>query len=233
MVSPKKKWRSSERIAIDLLENLGYRVIDVHRKIKIDGVEVGEVDAIVEDDKGERYAVEIKAGSIDVTGLRQAYVNALLLNMKSLVVAKGFSDESAEKLAQQLGIKTLFLTDYFIVSSEELELLVKEAFEKIIIDTINTLMTDKSLSPEDIRLLKTISSSPTIADAAKQLSIDIPTLVKKIKVLQNKKLIPPTVKSYNMIRYYASILLLKQKILEVIELIRHVLKKQVGVLQAL
>lgn len=226
MVSPKKKWRSSERIAIDLLENLGYRVIDVHRKIKIDGVEVGEVDAIVEDDKGERYAVEIKAGSIDVTGLRQAYVNALLLNMKSLVVAKGFSDESAEKLAQQLGIKTLFLTDYFIVSSEELELLVKEAFEKIIIDTINTLMTDKSLSPEDIRLLKTISSSPTIADAAKQLSIDIPTLVKKIKVLQNKKLIPPTVKSYNMIRYYASILLLKQKILEVIELIRHVLKNK-------
>ncbi|WFO75094.1 restriction endonuclease [Desulfurococcaceae archaeon MEX13E-LK6-19] len=220
MVSPKRRWRSSERIAVELLESLGYRVIELRKKIKIDGVEVGEVDAIVEDENGVRYAVEIKAGTIDVTGLRQAYVNALVLGLKPLVIAKGYSDESAEALAKELGIKVILLSDYFLVEAEELELLIKEAFESIIVESINTIMVDKQLTPEEKRVIEAIATCPTIADAAKTLSTDINSLVKKIRFLQNKGLIPRSTKSYSMIRYYASLLLLKQKINEVLELIK-------------
>ena len=61
-LSSVERWRSSERIAARLLEQLGYHVIDSHRKIMINNTEVGEIDFVAQGPDGETYAVEVKAG---------------------------------------------------------------------------------------------------------------------------------------------------------------------------
>ena len=220
MVSAKRRWRSSERIALEFLESLGYKVIETRKKVKVNGIEIGEVDAIVVDEQGNKYAVEIKAGRIDVSGLRQAYVNAELLGLKPLVVAKGFADESAAALAERLGIKVIQLSDYFLVEAEELENIVREAISSIIVDTINLLALSKPLTPEDKEFLEKLVSSITISDLASKTNLTINDVAKKIKFLQNKGIIPKSAKSFNMIRYYASISLLKQKLLELFEIMK-------------
>ncbi|RLG82719.1 MAG: recombinase RecB [Thermoprotei archaeon] len=220
MVSAKRRWRSSERIALEFLESLGYKVIETRKKVKVNGIEIGEVDAIVVDEQGNKYAVEIKAGRIDVSGLRQAYVNAELLGLKPLVVAKGFADESAAALAERLGIKVIQLSDYFLVEAEELENIVREAIGSIIVDTINLLALSKPLTPEDKEFLEKLVSSITISDLASKTNLTINDVAKKIKFLQNKGIIPKSAKSFNMIRYYASISLLKQKLLELFEIMK-------------
>jgi len=212
MVSAKRRWRSSERIALEFLESLGYKVIETRKKVKVNGIEIGEVDAIVVDEQGNKYAVEIKAGRIDVSGLRQAYVNAELLGLKPLVVAKGF--------AERLGIKVIQLSDYFLVEAEELENIVREAISSIIVDTINLLALSKPLTPEDKEFLEKLVSSITISDLASKTNLTINDVAKKIKFLQNKGIIPKSAKSFNMIRYYASISLLKQKLLELFEIMK-------------
>ena len=90
-ISSSRRWRSSERIALGFLEEMGYRIIETRKRIKIHGIEVSEIDAIVEDEDGNRYGVEIKAGRIDVTGIRQAYVNAIIASVKPMVIAKAVS----------------------------------------------------------------------------------------------------------------------------------------------
>ena len=222
MVSPKRRWRSSERIALSFLEELGYKVIETRKKVKVEGIEIAEIDAVVEDSKGEKYAVEIKAGRIDVTGIRQAYVNAVVAGLKPLVIAKGFADDSAAVLADKLGVKVIQLSDYFLVETEELELLIRSSIEEILLETLAMFIQPRTLSPEDKRIIKEIASNPTIYDAAESLGMDVRNIVRKIKQLQNKGILPQKIKGYNRIRLYASMLLLKQKLEELTTMIRSV-----------
>lgn len=82
---------------------MGYRVVETRKKVMLNGVEVGEIDAVVVDEANTLWGVEIKAGRIDVTGIRQAYVNALVAGVKPMVVCKGFADD----LLKSLGIERL------------------------------------------------------------------------------------------------------------------------------
>jgi predicted RecB family endonuclease len=108
-----------ENLVLDLLPSLGLRPIASRYRIIKDGVEVGEVDVLAEDEKGVRYAVEVKAGKIDVSGIRQAYVNALLLNARPLVVCRGYADDAAKKLAEELRVEVYALPDYVFLSLDE------------------------------------------------------------------------------------------------------------------
>ena len=219
-ISAKRRWRSSERIAVELLEQLGYRVIDIRKKIKISGIEVGEVDAIVEDEKGEKYAVEIKAGNIDVTGLRQAYVNALILGLKPLVIAKGFADDAAQALSGKLGIKVIELSNYFLIEPEELEIIIREVFSDILAESIKIFTIHEPLSPEEKSFLENIVKNPTLYDVASSMGKNINELVKKIRYLQNKGVLPKNVKNYKLLKYYASIALLSENLRYIIEALK-------------
>lgn len=210
-ISSSRRWRSSERIALGFLEELGYRIIETRRRIKIHGIEVSEIDAIVEDENGDRYGVEIKAGRIDVTGIRQAYVNAVIAGVKPMVVAKGFADDAAAALAEKLGVKVLQLSDYFLVETEELELLIRDAIDHLISDIISILIFSKPPSPDDIDFLRIIAREPTIMDASKALNKSIDDVIKRIRQLQNKGILPKGTKNYRLLKLYASLVVLKEE----------------------
>ncbi len=203
-ISAKRKWRSSERIALSFLEELGYRIIDTHVRIKQHGFEIAEIDAIVDDENGNRYAVEIKAGRIDVNGVRQAYVNAVVAGYKPLVVAKGYADDSARELADKLGVKVIQLSDYFLIEAEELENIIRDTITNTLADFLTIIAEDKQIPPEDLRLLEQIVASPTMKDLSEKLDLQIRDVVREIKRLQNKGTIPKNAKSYGKVRLYAA-----------------------------
>lgn len=218
VISAKKKWISSERIAHEILENLGYRVIETRKKIVINGVEVGEIDVVATDSSGNIYAVEIKAGRTDVTGVRQAYVNALLLNAKPLVISKGFADDAAKELAEKLGVQTVQLSDIFLVESEELNMIVKDAVEETLADYFELFYGfSPNIKPEHIELFNAICTTSSLAEAAEKLGIDIQSLTKKLDELKRAGVIPRWARRYNSIKRVAQILIQKQNILNMIE----------------
>ena len=109
-----------EDIVEDLLTSMGYEIIGKRSEVNIGDVRVAEVDIVASKD-GELWAVEAKAGKVDVSGVRQAYVNAKILGAKPLIVCRGFSDESARVLADTLGVTVMLLPEYIYISVEELE----------------------------------------------------------------------------------------------------------------
>jgi len=215
-LSSRRRWRSSERIALGFLEEMGYRIIETRKRIKVHGIEVSEIDAIVEDEDGNRYGVEIKAGRIDVTGIRQAYVNAIIAGVKPMIIAKGFADDAAAALAEKLGVKVLQLSDYFLVEAEELELLIRDAIDHLISDTVSVLVSSKPPSPEELDFLKIIVREPTIMDASKALGRGIDDIIKKLRQLQNKGILPKGTRSYRLLKLYASLVLLKEELRHII-----------------
>jgi predicted RecB family endonuclease len=231
-LSAKRRWRSSEEIALEFLEEHGYKIIDTHVKIRIESVEVGEVDAIVEDERGNRYAVEIKAGRIDVSGIRQAYVNAQLLGLKPLIIAKGFSDDSAAALAEKLGVKVIQLSDYYLVEAEELETIVKATIRSILEDVLETIFTSKNPSPEDYEFLKIMASTKTIKDLADKLNMDINDVIRRIKRLQNKGVLGKRIKNYQELRFEAQLILIREEVRRIVtrfESILEEMEKIIGV----
>ncbi|MEM1933049.1 MAG: recombinase RecB [Desulfurococcaceae archaeon] len=211
-ISQKRKWRSSEEIAVKVLEKNGFRIIDRGAKIVINGIEVGEVDAIAEDPSGVRYAVEIKAGTIDINGIRQAYVNSQLLGYKPLIVAKGFADESAEILASNLGVKTLLLSDQFIIDAEELEVIVETAFWRIIENVLDMMFIERALEAEDEETLNAMVKSGTIKELAESLNCSIEEAVDRIRKLQDKNVLGRNTKNYQELRLQAKLVLLNHKL---------------------
>jgi len=211
-ISSKRKWRSSEEIALEYLEELGYRVLDRNYKIVVDGVELGEIDAIVEDSSGVKYAVEIKAGNVDISGVRQAYVNAELLGYKPLIIAKGFADEAAEKLSEELGVKVHVLSDRFIVDPEELETIVYASIKRIVQEILDLITSAPTPNSEEMKLLEMIAMSKTVKDLAENLNTSVEEVAKRIKILQDRGLLAAKTKSFQEMRLQAQIILLREKL---------------------
>ncbi len=210
-ISARRKWASSERIAVKVLEELGYKILAEHYPIIIEGVEVGEADLLVEDpNTGERYCVEVKAGKIDVSGLRQAYINAELLNVKPMVICKGFANRAAEKLADELKIKVIKLSNQFLVGSEELEVIVRSALEDIILKYIELLLSPTyKLKPEYYELVKAIITSNNIVEASRKLKLNIHEVAKMIGKLRNEGIIPKWATSFKSIKIALTLLYYK------------------------
>jgi len=211
-ISSKRRWRSSELIALEYLEKKGFKIVETRKKIKIEGVEVGEVDAIIESQNGERYAVEIKAGSVDVTGIRQAYVNAVLLGMKPLVVAKGFADDSALALARELGVEVLELGNQYLVEAEELEVIVESAIQGLLRRILDVVLSNEPVPPQELAVIESMAKSRDIKEFADSLKTSIENAVKHIKRLQERGLLPEDTKSYSELRMYAQLILLREKL---------------------
>ncbi len=220
-MKPRRRWRASERIALSVLEERGYRVLERNKKIVVNGVELSEVDAIVVDKSGEKYAVEIKAGRVDVGGIRQAVVNAQLLGLKPLIVAKGFADDAARELAKFLGVKTILLEDVFLVDSEELALLIESVFRQVLEKYLTLLiLLDKDITEKYYNELKVIALSENIVDASQKLRKDIHMLAETIKKIKEELGIPLT---YSDIRLLSLLFLLRESI------IRDISNKLVGI----
>lgn len=214
-LSSVERWRSSERIAARLLEQLGYHVVEAHRRIMVNNVEVGEIDFVAKGPDGETYAVEVKAGKIDVTGVRQAYVNAQVAGMKPLVICKGFADDSARELANTLGVKVISLSDVFLVEDEELEVILREVVEDVIEEYFSMLITPPpQLRHDQLRILRVVARSATISEAAEKLGMSIESLIRRFDEMRGQGVIPKWARRYGSIRRVASFLLTKLEVYE-------------------
>ena len=188
-MKPGRISRASEAVAASLLEEMGFRIVGYRKKVEVEGVEVGEIDLLAERD-GALYAVEVKAGPLDVGGVRQAYVNAVVAGARPLVVARGYADDSARRLAERLGVEVITLPDSLPVTPEELRETVKEAVEAALAGVLARLASCPATpTPEEERVLEAIASSPTIKDAADKLGVTVQELARAIAGLREKGLL--------------------------------------------
>jgi Predicted endonuclease (RecB family) len=74
-----------------------------------------------------RYSVRLRPGKIDVSGVRQAYTNAKLINARPLVLARGFSNDSSRALAEELGVRVIELEEAVVLKPDELRAAVESA----------------------------------------------------------------------------------------------------------
>jgi len=217
-ISARRRGFASERIAIGVLEELGYRVLETSKKIVLGNTEIGEVDVLVEDSSGEKYAVEVKAGKLDVGGVRQAYINALVLGVKPMVVCKGFADDAARELAERLGVRVVQLSDIFLVESEEIYSIVREVVEEVLTEYFELFYGyTAQLRQEHYELLSIIYSSSSIDEAAEKLHVDVPTLARRIDELKRQGIIPKWASKYSSVKRIAQILLQKQSVISALE----------------
>lgn len=121
----------------------GLKVISRRVKVTVNGgVEVGEVDIVAEDSSGNKYAIEVKSGKVDVSAIRQAYVNAKVLNAKPLIVARGgFSNDSSRALADELGVSVINLEEAVVLTIDELRTVIENVLYEAVGDLINTVFT--------------------------------------------------------------------------------------------
>ncbi|MCC6016394.1 MAG: recombinase RecB [Desulfurococcaceae archaeon] len=217
-ISARRRWLSSERIAQEVLGAIGFRVLETRKKVVLNGIEVGEIDALATDDKGDLYAVEVKAGRIDVTGIRQAYVNALLLNAKPMVVCKGFADDAAKELAEKLGVQVIQLSDIFLVESEELNIIVREVIEETLTEYLELFYSfNPNIKPEHMEILQAIYESSTIDEAAEKLGVDVSTFMKKVEDLKKIGIISKWAKKYSTIKRIAQLIIQKQNLVSALD----------------
>jgi len=220
-LSGRRRWYASERIAFKLLEEMGYHVIETHKKIVIDDVEVGEVDAIALGPDNEYYAVEVKAGRLDVHGVRQVASNAMLLGMKPLAICKGFADDAARKVAEKLRVKVIELSDVFLVDAEELEEIVYGAALEAFSETLRILIDPSIKTPVTyLDYLKSIARSDNLHDAAARLNKDIKDLLPVLSWLRS---LSPIARrgGYRSIRLIASLVLLRLKLQGLLDSLSH------------
>ena len=204
----RRRWHASERIAFKVLAERGYDILDIHRKIVIDGVEISEVDAIARGPDGEIYAVEVKAGRIDLQAIRQAYSNAMLIGAKPLIVGKGFADDAARTAADRLGIKAIELEDLFIVDPEELEEVVEAALVNALVGVLKLVLDPTvTVKPDNIDIIKTVAGSDSLVDAASKLGVQVRDVIEVIKWL--REISPLARTGWDGVRLTANLLLLR------------------------
>jgi predicted RecB family endonuclease len=210
-LKPSRRWTASERIAMRLLEERGFKIIDLHKRIRINGVDVGEVDILAEGPNGQLYAVEVKAGKVNVQGIRQAYTNAKLLNAKPLIICKGFSDEAAAMTARELGVEVITLEDLFLVEPEELEDIVYHAVMDAVAETVKLILSPQvKIKAEYIPLLRAIAETPTIHEAAKRAAVPLDKIIEVLKYL--REIAPIANRGYSFAKLAASILIIRYRL---------------------
>lgn len=84
-----RKGMSAERIARGILEEKGFKILEVNPKIMVKGMKLGEIDLIVQNDSGT-YAVEVKAGGQMLVRYVQIYATSKLLGYIPHAGMQGF-----------------------------------------------------------------------------------------------------------------------------------------------
>jgi len=209
----KVKGLSSERIAKRLLESRGFHVLSTKYVIIEEEEKVAEVDIVVEDSNGERYAVEVKAGKGDVNSIRQTYANAKLCGYKPMLICKGYSDDAARKAALKLDVKVVELSEYYLLlEPEELESIIKKCVEEVF-ETHGFLPYSAEVDDKDRAILKAISTAKGFDEAAEQININRKELGKKIDDLTTRGILPKRSLSFRDLKRCSSSILARSEIM--------------------
>jgi predicted RecB family endonuclease len=186
----KSRGISSERIAKRLLESRGFNILSTNYRV-IEGEEkVAEIDIVAEDEKGEKYAIEVKAGKGDVNSIRHAYANARLCGYRPMLICKGYSDDAAKKVALKLNVEVIELSEYYLLlEPEELESLIKKCVEEVF-ETHGFLPYSVEINEKDAHILRAISTSKGFEEASKKIGMDSKELGKALQDLTVRGILP-------------------------------------------
>ncbi|MFQ6136137.1 MAG: recombinase RecB [Candidatus Hydrothermarchaeales archaeon] len=197
------KGLSAERIAVGILEKLGFEVIETSHVVKISETEVVEIDILARDGSGEAFAVEVKAGKGDVSSLRHAYANASIAGYKPMLICKGFSDDAAKLVAEELGVKVIELSEfYLLLEPEELETIVRNAMTQVLDEYgFRPIPPFEALSKRDLEFLELIHESRSFDDISSKVSEE--EWRKRIGELRKKKVLPKAGKNFKDLKEQA------------------------------
>ncbi|UXD21371.1 endonuclease [Ignicoccus pacificus DSM 13166] len=159
-----RRGKSSEELAKQLLQAIGFDIIESNKEIIINGRVIAEVD-IYARAPCSHYAVEVKAGKVDVGAVRQAYANAKALNAIPMVMGSGWANEEARLLAEKLDVKYLLFDDLFVSTKEELYDMIRIAMEEVIADVVGSVRP----SEEACKLLELEEGSEEFLETLKRL----------------------------------------------------------------
>ncbi|RDD53220.1 MAG: hypothetical protein BA066_05555 [Candidatus Korarchaeota archaeon NZ13-K] len=194
--------RSSLSVAKAVLRDRGFEIIAELVPVRVGGYEVSDVDLIAVK-SGESYAVEVKSGRIDVGGVRQAYVNALLLNSKPLVVCRGFSDAASEALAGELGVEVIVLEDLLLSDPDELRSILREEIRSALMEVLPSVLYPSELDEDEIIVLRRIAESSDFLEAASSLGMTPERLGGILKEMRARGKIPKWAKDYSQVKEWA------------------------------
>ncbi|MEM2179944.1 MAG: YraN family protein [Nitrososphaeria archaeon] len=195
---------SSERIAKSILKKMGFQILEKNKKVVLNGTQVFEVDLIAKDPSGDVYCVEVKAGRIGISDIRQAYANSMVLGLKPLIICKGYADKATEVLAEELKVKVFLFPDYYcLIEPEDLDYIVREAVRDVLEEYgLVSLSVLENITKRELKILKTFSENKTFEDCAKSLNIDLEKLGEQISLMREKGLLHKT-EGYEGIRRQA------------------------------
>ncbi len=200
MARHKKLRRASESYAVWFLEENGYSVLDINRPLRINDIEISDIDIVAEKD-GVVYAVEVKAGLADVNTIRQAKVNADLAGYKPMVIARGI-DEKARIISDKLGVEVIVLPDILYAGFDDLKHAVKEAIYDFIEEFVEHVDCKNATSQIDI--LMKLAGSSNFKDFAEKLGLSLEESARVLYKLKEQGLIPKA--TFRKARFYAKIL---------------------------
>lgn len=193
--------RASVEVAKKALEERGYTVVEEEVKLTINNLQVGEVDIIAKGKEGEQYAVEVKAGSASPSEVKQAYVNALILGAKPMIVARHVP-ESSRSLADTLGVEVIELRDLLVIDDDELYLIVKTAVEDALLELLSGFCSVKG--DHELRILEAIAESESLEKASEQLGLSKEEIEKMLGKLRAAGLLP-SLSGYRRLKKYSKV----------------------------
>lgn len=171
---------------------------------------MAEIDALARKND-VLYAVEVKSGRISTTDIRQAFSNAQLIGAKPLLVARGFSDKSAEVYARELGVEVILLPDYFhFVSMDEL----MQTLEEAMFNSLAKLLGGnfEELKEKELELLRVLASSSDVDDTCRKLGISFEEFSRMLGELRDRGILLES-GSFERLKVQARIVLILRKIL--------------------
>ncbi|MEB3825393.1 MAG: endonuclease NucS [Desulfurococcales archaeon] len=163
-ISHKRRERASIRIATQILRDEGFTILDTGLKVKRNDREIGEIDILARDSSGECWAVEVKSGYADINGVRQAYVNSLLVKCHPMLVARTYSNDDVLELAKELGVELRFLDDLYLSDPIELKVIMEESLSHIWSRQMSLLECARELSPRAMLTIRALAGNPKSVD---------------------------------------------------------------------
>ena len=227
MPKPSVKGRSSERIALGILERLGYEVLETNRIVSVDEAEAFEVDIIALSPEGENYCVEVKAGEAGVSDIRQVFADSEVLGLKPMLVCKGFANEAAEAVAKKLDVKLIrFSQFYVLLEPEELEVVVRSAVKDVLNEYgFFPLPLWEAIKEEDWRLIENITAAESFKEAAQQLGLSVDDLGRRIGDLRKRGIFPGKGQSFMDLKRHSQQLIQRYSLIRRLDKIEESLKK--------
>lgn len=199
--------RSSLSAAKAILRSMGFEIEAELVPVRVGGYDVSDVDLLASK-SGEIYAVEVKSGKLDVGGVRQAYVNALLLKSRPLIICRGFSDSASRALAEELGVEVIELEDLMISDPEELRRIVREEVRIAMMEVLPMILYPSELDENEIKILRKIAETNDFLEAASSLGMTPDQLGGLLREMRMKGKLPKWARDYSQVREWACSILM-------------------------